>query len=556
MAASTTNLRNPVDKLHSINRQKGYITPSRRDVLCPNFDGTFVKTGVADVTDTFTALCNNGDVSCDYREERLGLYLCKRYWADPTLDLEFIKRLPNVNPPLWQDGEVIINYERPFKNRTATVLMAISRMIPVKVDLGNFLVDWVEWSEREKGQWLQQYNATMNRQEILNLKNQDGRSFWYNPYHMSMTDYEHEYYVQARGGDDDMYGSIFRYDGNSFYSFEWDSGGLDVNGMAIYRNVKTSSGWTRTRLVRANVHWGDGMKYIHKVRIRVLKNRISVKVHRMSGANLVEIASMEYFDVDPTAPTAGAWGPMTYSQPDTYFWDLKYSVLDLLDPLMSPELLVEIPLSYMGNSGGVHLVSQPLNKYFTSEMYQKVLSRHGATESDVSVVEYWIQSTNVLEGVVFSTLGAMPLVTTDSAAGIAMTVFNYDGAILPFVGNLLAPIRNATYHVSDTSNIDKHLVSIKFRPQFRRIFDNATIDLNGKTLRYMPGIESGEHVITFEPPVQLEIGDTVTLTYYANDFELEYYRGEYVDTHDKIFKIEGNRLYWHHIPAYEGESNS
>ncbi len=556
MDSSTTNLRNQVKRLHSLHRQKEYVTPSRRDVLCPHFPRLFVRTGKADVTNTYTAMCDNGDVSCDYREEKIGTHLCKRYWADPTLNLELVKKTPELPPPVWQNTDVVINYERPFKDRTATVLMAVSRLKTVPVNLGNFLKDWKEWADSDNGDWYQNYNSAENRYEILNKKNQSGRSFWYNPIHMSSRNYLHEYYVQARGSDDDMYGSIFRYNGSSYYSFEWDSGGLSVNGMALYRNVYNGKGWSKTQLVHRSVRWGSGSKYIHKVSIEVINNRISIKVHRKNGSSFTQIASMDYYDDHVDAPMSGAWGPLTQSQPDTYFWDLSFSTLELLNPDMTPELLTVIPLSYDKLSGGLHYVSKPLSDYFPSDVLDRVLKRNGITMSDVGLIEYWLQDTNVFEDVIFSTAGSMPKVTTDTNAHIAMTSFNYDAAILPFTGKIHSPTRDTTYHISDVSKIDKRVTSIILRPEFTRLFDTAIIEINNLQVRYMSGISSGEHIMEINPPIPLEVGDSISVTYYANDFELEIYKGDYVDTHDKIFKIEGNKLYWHHIPSYEGEENT
>ena len=557
MAALSTNLRNPVNRLHSLNRQKEYVTPSKRDVLCPYFDRTFLRTGVADVTNTYCAICNvdDNEAACDYRESVLDLHLCKRYWADPTLNLELVKKDPVAHPPVWQEGEVIFNYERPFANRTATVQLALLQEVPSYINLGNFMLEWIEWSENEKGNWVQQYNASANRDEILNLKNQNGRSFWYNPLHMSLDNYTHEFYVQARASDDDMYGSVFRYTGSSYYSFEWDSGGMGINGMALYRNVYTSGKWIKTMLSHSPVYWGDGKSYIHKVAIKAVKNRINITVHRMSGATPVLLAKLEYLDLDPTAPTHGAWGPMTNSQPSTYFWGLKmYNLLLLSD--VENKLVQHIPLEYDSHDGTYHLVSKPMSHYFTDKMKEQVAASNGLPIDEIASSEYWLVDTNVLEVVQFSKFGAIHNVTEDNNAQIAMPLFPYDGAILPFEGYLTAPVRGTSYSIGDTTDIDKGLSSIIFKPHHKRFFDTALFTANGVTAKYVPNVDSGEHAFIFSPPIQLEKNEVVQLVYYANTFELEYYHGDYVDTHDKIFKIEGNKLYWHHVPAYGNEEES
>lgn len=557
METSATILRNPVSRLHSLNKQKEYVTPTARDVLCPYFDGTFVKTGEADVTDDFYALCHDstGDVVCNYKEQlTIDTCLCKRYWKEDPLNMEFLRAEPTPPPAIWQKMNVQFDYERPFKNRTATVELALIREIVTPIDLGDFLHEWKQWYESQAGNWVQTTNAA-GRKEILNTINQSGRSFWYNPVHVYSTDYTHEYFVQARADDDDIYGSVFRYNptDRSFYTFEWDSGGWGINGMAIYRNVYSGGTLSRTLIAHNPTLWGANRSYIHHVSISVIKNRIKVVVRRLNGASYIHIATMEFLDLDPDAPIRGAWGPLTNSQPSTYFWDLNFKENVVIDTSTEPRLRQDIPLSYYMNQSGLHLVSEPMSKFFTQDIIEEAARKSAVDIDAISSKEYWLKGTNVPEGIRFSEYNSVISISESASARIAMTSFNYDGAIATFMDSSVITDRHNLKVVTDTSGIDKMLTRIVINLNDKRLFDTLHIKVNEKTIRYIPNVVYNEYVIEFKEGIQLEIGDRVTVEYLPNPFEMEYYRGSYIDTHDKIFKIEGNVLYWHHIPTYEKE---
>lgn len=557
METSATSLRNPMKRLHSLNRQKEYVTPTKRDVLCPYFDGTFLKTGQADVVDDFYGLCNEkqGNVVCNYKEELTSeVCLCKRYWKEDPQKMEFLRSEPKVPPVVWQELGVKFEYERPFKNRTARVELALIREIVTPIDLGDFLKEWRQWYEQQPGNWVQQTNSA-GRKEILNTINQSGRSFWYNPSHIDARNYTHTYFVQARAGDDDTYGSVFRYNPSdkSFYTFEWDSGGMGINGMAIFRNTYVGGTLKRVQVAHNPTKWVANASYIHNVSISVISNRIKVVVKRMNGASYVHLATLEFLDLDQDAPYRGAWGPLTSSQPSTYFWELTHTQSILLDSSIEPLLIQDIPLFYKNVKGSLHMVSETMDKYFTKDLVLAAAQKNSVSPNDITSTEYWLLDTNVLEGVQFSDYGFVNSISDSPSTQIAMSTFNYDGAVLPFSAKGSITNRNTPYVISDTTKIDKALTRIVINANDKRLFDTIAIRVNGKTIRYIPNVASNEYVIEFKDWIQLEVGDTVSVTYVPNPFEMEFYRGEYIDTHDKIFKVEGNILGWHHIPLYESE---
>ena len=552
-----TSNRNPVRRLHSRNRQKEYVTPSKRDVLCPFFNGIFIKTGQADVTNDFYGKCHDSnDNACVYKDQLTAdVSFCKRYWKKDPLNMEFL--YSEAVPPgaVWQDLRVKFEYERPFKNRKAVVELALIREQVEPVDLGDFLNDWQQWYETQPGNWMMQTNGS--RQEILNTINQNGRSFWYNPAHIEATDYTHEFFVQARAGDDDIYGSVFRYNPSerSFYTFEWDSGGLGINGMAVYRNTQIGGVRTRTQVAHSPQLWGANRSYIHHVAISVMGNRIKVVVRRVNGSTYTHIATMEFLDIHPDAPLKGAWGPLTNSQPSTYFWELKYKKSILINASVEPLLQQEIPLLYKQQQGALHIVSNPLSHYFPQSLINEVALKHSVNPTSITSTEFWLKGTNVTEGVQFSSYATVNSVTTNAASSIAMTAFNYDSHINPAVANRVITDRTVPEIVSDVSPIDKSLTRVIINVNEKRLLDKIVVKVRGVTIRHIPNVTKNEYVIEFDPPIQVENGDEVSVHYMPTPFDMEYYRGEYIDTHDKIFKIEDNVLGWHHVPSYESEES-
>jgi hypothetical protein len=221
--------------------------------------------------------------------------------------------------------------------------MAIVHPVGTPIDITNFTGEWKQWDQQSiipPGETLQTQTGNgpgnwhgppeEGYPEVTNLRNQNSRSGWYNPAHKDLTDYDFRFKVSARKGDDDMYGAIFKFDPvtQNFYSFEWDgywgmnppSGGTGVKGMAIYKNIcknpeLAGTGdlqYTTTLLARADISWKPGTAEVNEIRISTIGDSIKVWTNGVLR-----------FDIkDKSNPfLKGAWGPVTASQPDTYFWD-------------------------------------------------------------------------------------------------------------------------------------------------------------------------------------------------------------------------------------------
>ncbi len=212
------------------------------------------------------------------------------------------------------------------------------------IDISNFTGEWRQWDQQtlfREGETIETKTGNgpgdwhgppeKGFPEVTNLRNQNSRSGWYNPEHVNLTDYDFKFKVQARKGDDDMYGAIFKFDPKTqnFYSFEWDghwglnppaNGVSGVHGMVIFKNIcrnpeVAGTGdllYTKTPLARADISWIPHTSQVNEIRISTIGNRIKVWTNNILRFDIED-------NNDPFLK--GAWGPLTQSQPDTYFWD-------------------------------------------------------------------------------------------------------------------------------------------------------------------------------------------------------------------------------------------
>lgn len=227
------------------------------------------------------------------------------------------------------------------------------------VDISNFTGEWEQFDTMPveegglngPGEW--HGPPEEGYTEVTNLRNQNGRSGWYNPEHKDFQDYTFQFTVQVRGGDDDMYGAIFKFDPETLdhYSFEWDAyhsmdppyGGTGVRGMAVYKNIclnpedkeKARLQYTRIQLAHLPISWTAHANEINHIRVSSIGNEIKVWTNNV----------LRFDIIDSDEPLIkGAWGPATQSQPNTYFWDFSMEYFERITPKEEPSF--RIPMSY------------------------------------------------------------------------------------------------------------------------------------------------------------------------------------------------------------------
>ncbi|CDQ41792.1 PA14 domain-containing protein [Virgibacillus salexigens] len=263
-----------------------------------------------------------------------------------------------IDPEIWFDwGNGSPLHEFMEQQRTSISMMALNPNLhfrfhldmevvyPIQeiIDISNFTGEWVQWDEdpieqeglNGPGDW--HGPPEENYQEVTNLKNQNLRSGWYNPSDLNRTDYRFGFKVQVRDGDDDMYGAIFKFDDTTqnFYSFEWDGGGVDVKGMAVFKNTclnpeeagVSKLTYDKVMLAHNNLTWTPDANEINEIEISTKGSQIKVWTNGVLQFDLT--------DVDNPF-LKGAWGPVTRSQPYTYFWDFWLQKYQRITPNEEP----------------------------------------------------------------------------------------------------------------------------------------------------------------------------------------------------------------------------
>jgi hypothetical protein len=269
------------------------------------------------------------------------------------------------------------------------------------IDLSNFTGSWKKWDENigtDVGDWHGPPEAGYT--EVTNLANQSYRSGWYNPSHVEFSDYTFQFKVQERAsGDDDMYGAIFRFDPNTFnfYSFEMDAywsrggaGGTGVNGMSLFRNMCSNPSqygtapltYTKVRLAHLDEGWTYGADQLNTIQVKVVGRLIKIYVN--------DIEKFTITDDSPDALLQGAWGPVTCSQPKTYFWDFHISKIARFtweqDATLRHHIVKQIARPIDDASRTIELTAedQVMKDEFSGEINHFLMSHTDLTMSDLS----------------------------------------------------------------------------------------------------------------------------------------------------------------------------
>lgn len=289
--------------------------------------------------------------------------------------------------------------------------MEIVKPVYEPVDISNFTGEWVQWDEirveegglNGPGDW--HGPPEPGYPEVTNLRNQNGRSGWYNPNHLNLTDYEFGFHVQVRGGDDDMYGAIFKFDAETqnFYSFEWDaylsldppSGGTGVRGMAIYKNICLNPGapeeerlrYNKIRLAHVPLSWSAHQNEINTIRISTIGNRIRVWTNGVLRMDVVD---------NDNPFLKGAWGPVTQSQPNTYFWDFWLQNYHRVTP--EEESTFRIPMDFEVDRPVIDedpIIELNIDKTQIGSRFNQILnnylSKHELSKNELLTIDYFIR---------------------------------------------------------------------------------------------------------------------------------------------------------------------
>lgn len=355
---------------------------------------------------------------------------------------------PNYNDPAYEGSfsfnwgygrpkgmHALIKGFKPYEERFRIMNMFLSNtmnfafntdmeiVVPIgePVDISNFTGEWVQWDQdpvkknyNEKtgtwtdgpGDWHGPPEPGYDR--VTNRINQSGYSGWYNPDHVDYTDYDVGLSVVCESDwDNDIYGVAFRWNPEimSGYVFEWDASGTNVKGMGIYKFTCTNPEaigtdqvlqFTRERLVHKKLYWDpnkpdntsnpDRVPIPHTIRVSAVGNRLRVWT---DGELQLEAYDDTY--------KKGAWGPVTLSNPNTYFWDFwmwKYKRITYREEetFRQPfDALIERPVAF----GEDNLIEIQIDEQAMEQKFSKILDDYcekaKINKNEIISIEYFIR---------------------------------------------------------------------------------------------------------------------------------------------------------------------
>ncbi len=561
MTRRLSTTRNKVDRFSTMDRRRGYKTTTEQDVLCPHFNKRWLRLGKAPIVNDMVAVCHHPSADCDYRESFAGDFsLCHRYHKYDPFDFTLDEEINDEVEGNWQEADGVFLFERPFEDKFVEVECVMTQNIKQPVDMGNFMQEWVQFNERpnDKGDWRQ--NAS---KELFNAKNQGGRSAWFNPNHQKESNYKFSMRVQARGGDDDIYGCIFRYnsDTHSYYSIEWDKGGMRSNGVALVKNICTNPdkyglsnleyrNYNESVLARDNTRWVSNG--IFQIDVLLNNERIIVDLYQVNGSNLTKLVTFDVIDEeDPLL--YGSWGPMTWSQPDTYFWLLEMQKYTLIDGNVYDGLKKKFSLQREKIENNHRVLSLPIHSYFEKDILD-ALFYVGLTKEDVTKTEYIIRDHNVFESIFFNQYEHHPTISEMPEAKIVLPIEEDD-----YGHRIEYPFSFVVTERTDPDIIIKHIVEkdmrfigVDIRLKRAAVTDQIQIRSGGEN------IYTRQHVISdkinldlSDQKRHLQVNETVEVYYYPNQLSILFYESPYaIDTHQRIYMIKNRKHGWHNWNPY------
>ena len=254
-------------------------------------------------------------------------------------------------------------------------------------DMYNNWVNFAATGSGDKGTW--SYDSAND--EITNSENQSNVAGYYSENHVpggsdELSDYSFNGTIYTEDGDNDTIGFVFRFqDPNNYYAFHWikDSGAVQVednnfDGMAI---IKMENG------NRTVIDKNDGYYYSSNtnedIKIRAYDNKL--EVYHTGGSNS---SSDPVLSVTDDTFSKGAFGPITYSQPNTSFKNInltKYKVeKGSEDTAVIPDgnTGIEYPVTSQNYND---IISNPYDDYNVVEYYSKITTTEYQNDPNVSM---------------------------------------------------------------------------------------------------------------------------------------------------------------------------
>lgn len=320
------------------------------------------------------------------------------------------------------------------------------------INMGNFMSEWTQWNQNlaDKGNWLTVQNA--GRTELTNSVNQGGISGWFNQAHADKQDYYFEMTYQNRMQDDDMMGAFFRIQNEAdkikgFYAIEHDGGGIWAGGTGLRLNkyvVSDTGAVTATQIAASptQVKWTEPNHRAFKVQVTLEGNKFTIDLYgdevtvrpaSTPAPDPITWVHLVTFTATDDSFATGAWGPITNSNPESYFWNLRMRSVGSIDYSTDSVLRKVVPVDQhviyaIGDEGTVvslDATTQPVKDLF-QQAVDSIATKYQITADQIVQISYSISNstlTDVLSNpidisqVVFvPSNGLTPQETTDGTA--------------------------------------------------------------------------------------------------------------------------------------------
>lgn len=523
-----------VKRNHTLDRRRGYQTPTDADIRCPFFDDTFFKMGDANIVNDMVPVCKDkdGSVSCDYKHSLVDgqLYLCHRYWKE---DINAFK--PSTGGDVLKEKEqhldVRYDYIREFVGKSAV----IEANIFLKGDKAAWLKDvtWDDFPAIGSTDW-RKIGSDMI---VTTANSSDSRLIYNGEYANNLEDYEFSVkgYVAKDQWDGDWVGVVFRRSDLGFYQLYWDGG--DNKGYLTLMRYTLGNGHIALK-IHPGLQWKHGVHYEYFISVKGME--ISYKI--IDITNNVLIVEHTLTDVDPTLKQ-GSFGVYASSQEEAYFYNIYGQGAKMVTSDMDSGLKQSIALHWNGID-----LTKPIGELFTDAINR---AKNNPAYADYSIdrIEYKIVSHNVFESIYFA--GTKTNKTTDGTQKITIENYDYDKPLYYAFKMTIGEDERTMQTHDKTFPKDATITKISVGADAQRFRDSFYVAINANPAYVVHSVVNPSYIDLVEHYVP--VSGLVRFAYQPSYMPLEFYTGPSIDTHNKKWGIRNNELGWHKVEVYDNE---
>lgn len=546
------NLTELVHRTKTLDRRRGYITPSPPDTKCPGITDTWVMLKDKGVVPDYVPVCSKHDGECAYRRVILPnqFNLCHRYIKEDNDG--FTPTTLSGTTPNVPHQTVNLTYKliRLFLDKYVNVRMRTAR-------LEKFYKSLLNTSNVEEfSNFPTPVGALAASSYVSGMEKEANYSFVID---LSATTFE----AGAK------FETIFRYNPETkhYYSLEWtfESSGTTVivkKHICTNKNTNTYTStilWSGTFLISS---YGQ-----NRIQVTVSGVRASIML-----TNVYRTWTYFYYNsywswywwyyYGYGDTNGGYWSYITQSFPitidlsddrlntGTYGYGLFTSSSTYVAGFSGDVLLQgsyeyvskNIPLAPHEISGAGRIVSAFNMEDSFKEERDAYMRTYGLTRSEILGEGYDIMHHNVTEGLVFSNGAAF---TSNPLNKMKNLTWNYD---IDFQYQKELVISGETHSVTtDVYHVQTDLYVKGIEVDFDHLYMDDGFDflLDTKEL-YHTMIGESIYKTDYIEGKFVQVMNDITFNYEMQRDPLKFFSNEiYIDTHDKQYRIEENKAGWH-----------